>query len=84
MQSDVGKMLGFEDNGQEKIIETSSMQKGSFIKTQGQGPWVERAAVGWWEVAFCILSGWEGVGIAQASNVVWKYGFQDLEGASYC
>ena len=43
---DVGKTLGFEDDGQERILETSLMQKGDFIKAQGQDPWAERAALG--------------------------------------
>lgn len=44
--SGVGKMLGFEDNGQERILETSLVQKGGFIKAQGQAPGAGRVAPG--------------------------------------
>jgi len=44
---DVGKtLLGFEVDGQESILETSLVQKGGFIKAQGQDPWAERTVVG--------------------------------------
>lgn len=43
---DVGKMLGFEVNGQERILELSLVQKGGSIKARGRDPWVERAALG--------------------------------------
>lgn len=33
--NDVGMMLGFGDDGQERILETSLVQKGHFIKAQG-------------------------------------------------
>ena len=46
MEVDVGKMLGFEANGQERILEMSLVQKRGFIKAQGQDPWAERAAPG--------------------------------------
>ena len=45
--SDVGKILGFEANGQERILATFFVQKGSFIKTWVHDPWAERAALGW-------------------------------------
>ena len=54
-------MLGFEPESQERIPEMSLVQKGSFIKAQGQDPWAERAALGSLGVAQYILSGWEGV-----------------------
>ena len=40
------EMLGFRANGQERILETSSVQKGGFTKAQEQNPWAERAALG--------------------------------------
>ena len=61
MVSDVEKMLEFRTNGQERILEMSSVQKHSFIKAQRQNPWAERAALGPRGVADCILSSWEGV-----------------------
>ena len=39
-------MLGFEANGQEKILEMSLVQKGGFIKAWGQNLWAEKAALG--------------------------------------
>ena len=45
METDV-EMLGFGADSQEKILETSAVQEGGFIKAQGQDPWVERAALG--------------------------------------
>jgi len=33
--SDIGKTLGFKPEGQERILETSLVQKGGFIKAQG-------------------------------------------------
>ena len=35
-------MLGFGENGQERIFEASSVQKGGFMKAQGQNPCAER------------------------------------------
>ena len=46
INSDVGKMLGFEADGQEKILEMALVQKGGFIKAQGQDPWAKRGALG--------------------------------------
>ena len=46
LPSDVGKTLGFDADGQEGILETSLVQKGGFIKAQGQDPWAERVALG--------------------------------------
>ena len=40
------EVLGFGADGQERILEMSSMQKGSFIKAQGHKLWAERAAQG--------------------------------------
>ena len=37
---------GSKPDGQERILETSLMQKGDFIKAQGQNPWAERAKPG--------------------------------------
>ena len=45
MNTDV-EMLGFEAKGQEKILETSLVQKGGFIQALRQDPWVGRAALG--------------------------------------
>ena len=39
-------MLGSQADGQERILGTSLVQKGGFIKAQGQDPWAERAALG--------------------------------------
>ena len=39
-------MLEFGGNNQERILETSLVQKGSFIKAWGQDPWAERGALG--------------------------------------
>ena len=39
-------MVGFRANGQERILETSLVQKAVFIKAQGQDPWIERATLG--------------------------------------
>ena len=44
--SDVGKMLELEADGQERILETSLVQKGGFITAGGQDPWAENAARG--------------------------------------
>ena len=38
-------MLGLEANSQERFFEIPLVQKGGFIKAQGQDPWAERAAV---------------------------------------
>ena len=40
------EMLGFRANGQERILEMSLVQKGSFIIARGQDPWAESAALG--------------------------------------
>lgn len=40
------KMLEFGVNGQERILEVSSGQKGGFLKAWGQDPWAETAALG--------------------------------------
>ena len=42
----VGKRLGFEADDQKRILETSLVQKGGFIKVWGQDPWEEGAALG--------------------------------------
>jgi len=44
--SDIGKTLGFKPEGQERILETSLVQKGGFIKARRQDPWAERAVLG--------------------------------------
>ena len=54
------KMLGFRVNGQERILEMSSVQKGGFIKAWAQEPGPERAALHLKRVTDYILSGWEG------------------------
>ena len=38
--------VGSGAEGQERILETSLVQKGDFIKALGQDPWAERAALG--------------------------------------
>ena len=38
-------MLGFEVDSQERILEMSLVQKGGFIKAQGQDPWAGIAAL---------------------------------------
>ena len=48
-------MLGFEAKGQESILESSLVQKGGFIKAQGQDLQAERAALGSQGVAHSIL-----------------------------
>ena len=35
-----------EVSGQERILEMSLVQKGGFIKAQGQDPWAESTALG--------------------------------------
>ena len=40
------EVLGFEADGQERILQMSSVQKGVFIKAWGQDLWAERAAQG--------------------------------------
>ena len=39
-------MFGFRADGQGRILETSWVQKGGFIKAWGQDPWAERRALG--------------------------------------
>ena len=39
-------MGGSGADGQERILEMSLVQKGDFIKAQGQNLWADRAAVG--------------------------------------
>ena len=40
MDNDV-EVLGFRANSQERMLQTSLVQKGGFIKAQGQDPWAE-------------------------------------------
>ena len=61
---DVGKTLGFRVDGQERILETSLMQKVGFINARGQDPWVERAALRSWGVAIIDFQVGRGSGIA--------------------
>ena len=61
MKDVIGKMLGFGVNGQERILETSLVQKGGFIKVWGQDPQAERAVLGSWGVADYIFLSWEGI-----------------------
>ena len=53
-------MLGSGVNGQERILEVSSVQRGGFfIKAWGEDLWAERAALGLRGVAdFILSSGW--------------------------
>jgi len=37
-------LVGSRANGQERILETSLVQNGGFIKARGQDPWAEGAA----------------------------------------
>ena len=39
------QVLGLGTDGQERILESSLVQRGGFIKAQGQDPWAERAAL---------------------------------------
>lgn len=39
------EVLGFGVNGQERITGMCLLQKGGFIKAQGQEPWAERAVL---------------------------------------
>ena len=43
---DGGETLGFEGHGQERILETSWVQRGGFIKAWGQDPRAGGAAQG--------------------------------------
>ena len=72
---DVGKTLGFEANGRERILEMSLVLKDGFIKAQGQDPWTERAALESGGVARYILSRWEGVKNRVNLLGFWKQGF---------
>lgn len=49
-------MLGFGADVQERIPETSLVQKRGFLKAQGQDQWPEKAALGLSGVADYILS----------------------------
>ena len=69
MSHNVGKILGFRVNNQERMLETSLVQKGSFIKAWGQDPWAERAAVGSEELCIIYFQVGRGLGIAYASKV---------------
>lgn len=55
MSDDAGRTLGFKVDGQERILEISFMQKGVFIKVQGQDTWAERDALGLCGAAHCML-----------------------------
>ena len=44
---DVRKMLGFEADGQERILEMSLVQNGDFIRAQGQDPAAALGCEGW-------------------------------------
>ena len=57
------------------------MQKGGFIKAQGQDPWTERAAPGSWGVAHYRLSSWERV--MDSIRGILAIGSPGFEGASY-
>ena len=46
-------------DNQERILETSLVQNGGFIKTQGQDPWAGRAALGLQLVTDYIVPSWE-------------------------
>ena len=43
---DVARILGFKADNQERILEMFLVQKGGFIKAQGQTPGAERVALG--------------------------------------
>lgn len=53
---DVGKTLGFKDDGQERILETLLVQKCGLIKGQGKDLWAEELHLGHY-----VLPSWEGV-----------------------
>ena len=40
------RLVGSRADGQERILETSLVQNGGFIKPQGQDSWTEEAALG--------------------------------------
>ena len=42
----VGEVGGVWSDSQERILETSLVQNGGFIKARGQDPWAETAALG--------------------------------------
>ena len=77
------KDLGFEANGQEKILETSLVQKGGFIKA-GQGSVGRKNCTGVTNSGpryTFKLGGGQG---ECKSQEFWKQAFHDLEGAAYC
>ena len=43
---DIEKNVGFEANGQERILEMPLMQRSGFIKAWGQDLWAERGVLG--------------------------------------
>ena len=70
-------------NDQERILETSLVQNGGFIKVWGPDPWAGRvAAPGLWGGADCIPVSREGGEDSVLSKEFWKQGFQDPEGAA--
>lgn len=62
-------MLGFKADGQERILETSSLQKGGFMKAQGQGPWQKELQWAHDEWLLLYFEAGRGLGTAQASPV---------------
>ena len=58
--TDVGN-IELKADSQERIFETSLVQKRGFIKAGGQDPRAGRAALGSQGVAYYRLSNWEGV-----------------------
>ena len=76
---DVGK-TGSEADGQERILETSLMQRGDFIKARGPDRGQEELHWGGEEWPFLWFQVRRGLGLAQVSKGFWKQGFQDLEG----
>ena len=71
---------GLEVSGQERILETSSVQKGGFIKARGQDLRQKELPWGCEEWLIIYFQAGRGLGIAKVSKEFKKQGFQDLEG----
>ena len=61
---DVGKILGFEANGPERILEMSLVQKGGFIKARGWTGGQKELHQGHEEWPIIYFQGGRGLGIA--------------------
>ena len=70
---------------QERVLETSLVQKGGFMKARSQDPWAGRAAaLGLGGEVDDVPGSWDGFGDSIPSKECWKQGLQDLEGAGSC